>query len=325
VDVTGNTHRAEICIDKLYSPDSAAGRQGLVEFRGMEMPPHGHMSALQMLLLRAIILRCWEKPYTAKLVDWGTELHDRFMLPHYLWQDLNDILDDLKRADLQFDRSWFAPFLEFRFPQYGATLINQVEIELRAAIEPWYVLGEEASNRGTARFVDSSVERVQVKLTGLTDSRYILTCNGRRVPMRFTGTQGEYVAGVRYRAWQPPSALHPTVGVHAPLTFDLFDTWNKRSAGGCTYYVSHVGGRNSPTYPINSYEAESRRIARFAEWGHTPPPFQATLIANQFIANEKATTAEKFVVRAGGERAEPVDEMPTPDYPYTLDLRRPPL
>lgn len=319
VDVTGNTHRAEFCIDKLYSPDSAAGRQGLVEFRGMEMPPHAHMSALQMLLLRALVVRCWETPYRHPLVDWGTELHDRFMLPHYLWQDLGEVLADLARADLKFERNWFEPFLEFRFPRFGATQVNGVEIELRAAIEPWYVLGEEASNRGTARFVDSSVERLQVKASGLAGSRYLLTCNGRLVPLRFTGTQGEYVAGVRYRAWQPPSALHPTIGVHAPLTFDLFDTWNQRSAGGCTYHVMHVGGRNSQSYPVNSYEAESRRIARFNDWGHTPPP------AEKLIAAQPSAVTDRFAVFEGASREQPVDETPTPDFPYTLDLRRPPL
>ena len=320
VDVTGNTHRAEFCIDKLYSPDSAAGRQGLVEFRGMEMPPHAHMSALQMLLLRALVLRCWEHPYRFPLVDWGTELHDRFMLSHHLWQDFGEVLADLARADMKFERAWFEPFLEFRFPKFGATQINGVEIELRAAIEPWYVLGEEGSNRGTARFVDSSVERLQVKVSGLTDSRYVVTCNGRRIPLHFTGTQGEYVAGVRYRAWQPPSALHPTIGVHAPLIFDLYDTWNQRSAGGCTYHVMHVGGRHYETYPVNSYEAESRRIARFSEWGHTPPPREELLIAEQ-----PSAMADRFSAREGGAGERPLDELPTQDFPYTLDLRRPPL
>lgn len=319
VDVTGNTHRAEICIDKLYSPDGAAGRQGLVEFRGLEMPPHPHMSALQMLLLRALVLRCWEQPYHHALVDWGTELHDRFMLPHYLWQDLGEVISDLAGAGLVFDRAWFEPFLEFRFPKFGAAHVNGVDIELRAAIEPWYVLGEETSNRGTARFVDSSVERLQLKVRGLPDARYIVTCNGRRVPLRYTGTQGEYVAGIRYRAWQPPSALHPTIGVHAPLTFDLFDTWNRRSVGGCRYHVMHSGGRNYQTYPVNSYEAESRRIARFNEWGHTPPPQQ------DLIAPQPGRMSDRFDVREGGAAEAPADEMPTPHFPHTLDLRRPPI
>lgn len=319
VDVTGNTHRAELCIDKLYSPDGPAGRQGLVEFRGMEMPPHAHMSAVQMLLLRALIARLWDAPYRHALVDWGTELHDRFMLPHYLWQDLGEILDDLARAGFAFEPAWFAPFLEFRFPKYGATQVNGVEIELRAAIEPWYVLGEESSNRGTARFVDSSVERLQVKLTGLTDTRYVLTCNERRMPLRSTGRQGEYVAGVRYRAWQPPSALHPTIGVHVPLTFDLFDTWNQRSVGGCTYHVMHAGGRSYETFPVNAFEAESRRIARFEGWGHSPPPVE------RIIAAQPSTSRERFAAFGGGAREAPVEELPTHEFPHTLDLRRPPL
>ncbi len=317
VDLTGNTHRAEFCIDKLYSPEGAAGRQGLVEFRGFEMPPHARMSAVQMLLIRALVARFWKSPYRQGLVDWGTELHDRFMLPHFLWFDLNEVLDDLARAGFEFDRAWFEPFLEFRFPKYGAAHIHGIDLELRAAIEPWYVLGEESSNRGTARFVDSSVERLQVQVNGITDGRYVVTCNGRRVPLRATGTQGNYVAGVRYRAWQPPSALHPTIGVHAPLTFDIYDTWNARSVGGCTYHVMHAGGVNPSTYPVNSFEAESRRIARFHEWGHSAPP-----IENVF-APRPSTSATRFSVRQPGIVHAPLDEAPARAFPYTLDLRRP--
>lgn len=317
VDLTGNTHRAEFCIDKLYSPEGAAGRQGIVEFRGFEMPPHARMSAVQMLLIRALVARFWKTPYKQDLVDWGTELHDRFMLPHFLWFDLKEVLDDLARAGFVFDRAWFEPFLEFRFPKYGAAHLHGIDIELRAAIEPWYVLGEESSNRGTARFVDSSVERLQVQLNGVTDGRYLLTCNGRRVPLRSTGTQGNYVAGVRYRAWQPPSALHPTIGVHAPLTFDLYDTWNARSIGGCTYHVMHAGGMNPSTYPVNSFEAESRRIARFTEWGHTAPPIE------NFFAPRPSTSVTRFTLRPPGVAHAPHDETPTRAFPYTLDLRRP--
>jgi uncharacterized protein (DUF2126 family) len=317
VDLTGNTHRAEFCIDKLYSPEGAAGRQGIVEFRGFEMPPHARMSAVQMLLIRALVARFWNKPYRHALVDWGTELHDRFMLPHFLWFDLNEVLDDLARAGFAFERTWFEPFLDFRFPKYGATHVHGIDIELRAAIEPWYVLGEESSNRGTARFVDSSVERVQVQLRGVTDGRYLLTCNGRRVPLRPTGTQGEYVAGVRYRAWQPPSALHPTIGVHAPLTFDLYDTWNERSIGGCTYHVMHAGGRNYSTYPVNAFEAESRRIARYTEWGHTAPPMA------DYFTPRPSTLSSRFSARPPGVAHTPHDEAPARAFPYTLDLRRP--
>ncbi len=317
VDLTGNTHRSEFCIDKLYSPDGPAGRLGLVEFRGFEMPPHARMSAVQMLLIRALVVRFWNAPYRQTLVDWGTELHDRFMLPHFLAADLNEILDDLARAGFVFERTWFDPFLEFRFPTYGAVHLSGVDIELRAAIEPWYVLGEESSSRGTARYVDSSVERLQVKLKGLTSARYVLTCNGRRVPLRATATQGEFVAGVRYRAWQPPSALHPTIGVHAPLTFDLYDTWNARSVGGCTYHVMHAGGRNSPVYPVNSFEAESRRIARFSEWGHTAPAVDNT------YQQKPETSSVRFTGRPPGLAQPPSEETPSCEFPYTLDLRRP--
>jgi uncharacterized protein (DUF2126 family) len=316
VDVTGNTHRAEFCIDKLYSPDSAQGRLGLVEFRAFEMPPHSRMSLVQMLLLRALISRFWHTPYAQPLVRWGTELHDRFMLPHYVWADLREVVQELNEFGNPVQLEWFAPFLEFRFPHYGTVKIQDIQMELSMALEPWHVLGEEVTHVGTARYVDSSVERLQVKLRGLTPGRYIVVCNGRRVPLHNTGTHGEYVAGVRYRAWQPPSALHPNIGVHAPLVFDIIDAWNGRAIGGCTYHVSHPGGRNYDVFPVNAYEAEARRISRFWAYDHTPgvlsPPPEFTHLGRFF--------PEGHVL---GPLVPPAEE-PTPEYPYTLDLRRAP-
>lgn len=320
VDITGNTHRSEFCIDKLYSPDSATGRLGLLEFRGFEMPPHARMSLVQMLLLRTLVAMFWRKPYHHRLVRWGTSLHDKFLLPHFVREDLRQVTELLQQEGYPFCLDWLDPFLEFRFPVYGRVQIAEVGLELRTAIEPWHVMGEETTNVGTSRFVDSSVERVQVKVTGICSPRYVLTCNGRRVPMRETGIAGEYVAGVRYRAWQPPSCLHPTIGVQSPLVFDLIDTWNGRAIGGCAYHVMHPGGRNYKVFPINSLEAEGRRITRF--WGHGHTPGELSPAPEVLLRYE--SEARFYPQGAKPATKMPPLESPNGEYPTTLDLRNEP-
>ncbi|MDH3508564.1 MAG: transglutaminase family protein, partial [Gammaproteobacteria bacterium] len=294
VDLTGNTHRAEFSIDKLYAPDSAIGRKGLLELRAFEMPPHPRMSLVQMLLIRAMVAWFWHKPYRKPLIRWGTELHDRFMLRHFVWEDLLHVIADLKAAGFEFDTEWFKPFREFRFPLVGRLETQGMQLEVHTSLEPWHVLGEETTAQGTSRYVDSSVERLQIFARGLQGDRYTVTCNQRPLPMQPTGERGSAVAGVRFKAWKEPSSLHPTIDIHTPLVFDLVDTANARSIAGATYHVAHPGGRNYETFPLNANEAEARRSARFFEHGGTQG------------------------------RLKPKNERPHPDQPYTLDLRTEP-
>ena len=295
VDTTGNTHRAEICIDKLYSPDSSTGRLGLVELRGFEMPPHEQMSLTQQLLIRALLASFWREPHREPLVCWGTTLHDRFMLPHFAWQDLCDVLKELELRGTTMDPDWFRTHFEFRFPFIGDFVQDDVKMRLRTAIEPWYVLGEEPGGGGTVRYVDSSLERVEVCVDGLVENRHAILCNGVRVPMHATGVAQQFVAGVRYRAWQPPSCLQPTIPVHAPLRFDIVDLRSNCSVGGCTYYVSHPGGLSYDSFPINASEAEARRASRYRVEG--------------FMGGKL------FV-------PEPLPSMGNDPFPVTLDLRQ---
>jgi uncharacterized protein (DUF2126 family)/transglutaminase-like putative cysteine protease len=291
-DMTGNTHRTEFCIDKMYAPNASSGRRGLVEFRAFEMPPHAQMSAAQVLLMRSAIAAFWEKPYDRRLVRWGTRLHDEFLLPHYVEADLKDSLQELEGLGFGLNPEWFAPHLEFRFPQVGEIAVRDMRIELRHALEPWHVLGEEQTSSGTARYVDSSAERLQTKVSGWVDERYTLACNGVALPLQRTEVAGEYVAGVRFKAWDPYSALHPTIHAQVPLVFDVYDKWSGRSVGGMSHHVAHPGGLAYEDFPVNANSAEARRRSRFFPFGHQAGPM----------------TEPKSVQG--------------PEYPRTLDLRR---
>jgi uncharacterized protein (DUF2126 family) len=292
VDVTGNTHRAEFCIDKLFSPDGPTGRLGLVEMRAFEMPPHERMSLVQQLLVRSLISVFWQQPYTEELVKWGTRLHDDFMLPYYVWSDMQDVQRSLEGWGYPLSLAWFQPHYEFRFPRYGELRLDDCQLEVRGALEPWLVLGEESAGGGQARYVDSSVERLQVLVQGWVEERYELLCNRRRIPLQPTAQNGQFVGAVRFRAWQPPSCLHPTIGVHAPLHLDMYDKWSGRCVAGCSYQVVHPGGRGVEARPVNAVAAESRRLARFEVRGHAAGPI------------------------------EPMEAHVHPHFPRTLDLRR---
>ncbi len=292
IDVTGNTHRTEICIDKLYSPEGERGRLGLVEFRGFEMTPHARMNLLQILMLRALITKFWSEPYKGNLTRFGTSLHDKFMLPHFVWQDFMSVLNDLREYGFNFKPEWFLPQFNFRFPTYGTHKIGDIEIELRMALEPWPVLGEENVSGATSRGVDAALERLQIKVKGLDENRYRITCNQYEIPLHDTNEKDTKISGIKFKAWNPPQTLHPNLPVHSPLVFDIYDMANKCSIGGCKYHVFHPGGRNYDTTPVNVNEAEGRMISRFEKIGHSKG---------------------KFEVRS-------IDY--NPDFIYTLDLRR---
>jgi uncharacterized protein (DUF2126 family)/transglutaminase-like putative cysteine protease len=270
VDVTGNAHRAEFCIDKLFPPVGQGLRVGLLELRAFEMPPHYRMGLLQTLLVRALFAVFWKQPFTGSLLRWGTALHDRFMLPHFVERDFLDVLASLRDAGYLFPERWFAAQLEFRFPKIGAIEADGVHLELRQALEPWNVLAEETTSGGTGRSVDSSLERLQVKVNGFgASSRYVVSCNGRRVPLHPSGQPEESLAGIRYRARMLSATLHPTIPVHTPLTFDLIDTWKDRSVGRCIYYANQPDGTLYFNRPANASEAKERRLKRFVV--ATPP------------------------------------------------------
>lgn len=318
-DITGNTHRAEFCIDKLYSPDSSTGRLGILELRGFDMPPHKEMCLVQLLLIRSLVAAFWNTPYKNKLIHWGTDLHNKFMLHHFVKEDMKEVVEYLNNHNIPFNSEWLEVFLEFRFPIYGAVNVNGVNMTLRAGIEPWIVLGEEMSSSGTARFVDSSVEKLEILVEDFNPERYMVLCNSIKVPLIKTTYAGKYVAAIRYKAWAPPSALHPTIGVNSPLVFDLYDTWNERSIGGFTYHVVHPGGRSYETFPVNSLEAESRRATRFWEFNHSPKN-EAKVVSP--LAPSGEVTSYVTTSNQIKEDVE-VKQIPiSPEFPHTLDLRR---
>lgn len=295
VDLSGNTHRSEVCIDKLFDPQTAYGRQGLVELRAFEMPPHPRMAVAQVTLARALVAAVAREPYRAPLVRWGQGLHDRFLLPYWIWRDFEDVALELARRGVDLPIEAYRPFLELRCPVVGALQAGDVRVEVRNAIEPWHVLGEELTQGGTSRYVDSSMERIEVRAENVVPERHALLVNGHLLPTKPTRTAGERVAGVRFRAWAPPHALHPHLGIHHPIRIDVVDLWARRSLGACAYHVWHPEGRAFDSPPLTRFEASARRAQRFTVCGPLGWPVAAALAT------------------------------PHDDAPYTLDLRRLPI
>jgi uncharacterized protein (DUF2126 family) len=292
VDVAGSTHRAEISIDKLFDPHTPFGRQGLVELRAFEMPPHPRMTAAQVVLVRALLASFTGTPYRHALVRWGPELHDRFLLPYYMWRDFEDVLEHLAAHGVGLPAEAYRPFVELRCPLVGTLDVGSGRVEVRNAIEPWHVLGEEATQTGSARYVDSSMERIEIRSHGLDEERYVVVVNGYTLPMRNAGGRDVRVGGVRFRAWNPPHALHPHLGIHHPVRIDVVDSWARRGVVGGAYHVWHPEGRGYDAPPLTRVEATARRAQRFTHEGPTPSPL----------------------------RARHADAHP--EQPYTLDLRR---
>lgn len=292
VDLAGNTHRAEVSIDKLFDWQTPHGRQGLIELRAFEMTPHIRMAVAQILLVRSLIAAFAKEPYRAPLVRWGQELHDRFLLPFWMWRDFEDVLGYLRDRGLELPADGYRPFIELRCPLAGRLETAGVVIEVRNAIEPWNVLGEELTSTGTSRFVDSSMERIEVRAVGMVEGRHALLVNGHVLPLRATGMAGERVGGVRFRAWAPAHSLHAHIGIHHPIRIDLLDRWGRRSLGACAYHVWHPEGRGFITPPLTRFEAAARRAQRFTIEGQSMWPVEA--------------------------RAVPVSA----EAPYTVDLRR---
>lgn len=291
VDIAGSTHRAEISIDKLLDPGTPFGRQGLVELRAFEMPPHPRMLTAQAILVRSLVASFTSEPYQHGLVRWGQELHDKFLLPYFLWRDLEDVLAHLARTGVALPVEAYRPFVELRCPLVGTLEIGDARVEVRNAIEPWHVLGEEATTTGTARYVDSSMERIELRSIGLDPERYVVAVNGLAAPLRTTVGRDVRVGGVRFRAWCPPHALHPHLGIHHPLHIDVIDTWAERGVAAGAYHVWHPEGRSYDAPPLTRVEAAARRAQRFTLEGPSPSPLA------------------------------PARAVPHPEQPYTLDLR----
>ena len=249
VDVTGNTHRAEICIDKLYSPDGPTGRLGLVEFRALEMPPDARMCLAQQLLIRALIAKFWREPLDGKFVRWGTALHDRFMLPHFVWDDFIDVLADLGQSGFDFDPEWFEAQLEFRFPVFGdvaAWRRHAGSAPGAGAVACARRGGRDRRHRALCRFLGraAAAQGRPASSPAATSSPATAAAADDRPP----AAPARRSPACASRPGSRPRVCIPTIPVHAPLVFDIVDTWNRPFARRLRLSCRHPGGR---TYETN--------------------------------------------------------------------------
>lgn len=307
-DPSGDIRRAEIRIDSLYDPDRMGQRLGHIILRAFETAENAPLATAQLLLVRALIATLSRRPINRPLIDWGTALHDRYLLPGVLWADLKTVLAEIREAGIPIQDEWYQPLLEGRFPLLGGVQWGEIRLELRPAHEPWPILAEEVTASGVARFVDSANDRVQVEVWGITPDRHVLACNGRRVPLQSTGTRGHYLAGVRYKVWNPVATLHPTLPPVYDLAFDLIDTWTGKVVGRFTYQPPRPSVPGPVALPV--------RPLLEPEGSGAPKPSRTAPIAPPLMSS-----AGEFLVRTPAERyLQPPPEEHNPRHPYLLNL-----
>jgi uncharacterized protein (DUF2126 family) len=278
MDRSGNTHRAEISVDKLWNPFAPNGRLGLVEFRAFETHPAPAVQSVTALFVRAILARLAADPFNAPFVRWAGELHDRFFLPAFVWEDLAIICADLRNHGIAFDAEWLRAPWEFRFPKLGefALPVSNLKSEIsnptlvfRQALEAWPLLGESPNAGTVARTVDSSLDRIEARIS---EAKFLegglLLANG--LPCAFRATAGGAAAcGIRYRAFYLSPSLQPHVPVHAPLLLEWVDRTTLTVVAAARWHVWNPANSAYAAAPADVTLAAARRAERWEYWPHT--------------------------------------------------------